>query len=183
MVTPANEHELKETLSEDVYYPDHEARTESPTFRATKRDMDAAGMNVCAVCGDTDKVQWHHRFIEWAFANAVDWEWIKGVATNQIDTMWSHTLQKVVPIPKLHLIWDMIRLTPNFDWEAFDPAKPEQFVDSPANMWPLCELHHIAKTHGIHMESFPIWVVQSCLKKGFVYSPDELRALHNGSGQ
>jgi hypothetical protein len=180
-LTPAGEHELRETLSEDVFYPDHEPRTESATFRHTKKTMDAAGLAVCAVCGTKDKIQWHHRFVEWAFASAIDFEWIKGVALGTITTMWSEELQQEVEIPKLHIIWDMIRLVPNFDWNAFDPANPETFVDSPANMWPLCETHHLAKLHGIHMESFPIWVVQCCLKKGFIYSPDELRDRHGSS--
>lgn len=176
-----NEHEFKATLSEDVFYPNHERRTESKTFRKTKRLMVASGMACCAICGDTEKVQWHHRFIEWAFSDAIDFDWIKGVALGNVTTLWSHTLQKEVPIPHLHVVYDLLRLTNTFDWSKFDPADPESFVDSPANMWPLCEKHHLAKDHGIHVMSFPIWVVQSCLKKDFTFSPDELRAKHGSS--
>lgn len=175
---PANEHELKATLSEDVFYPNHPPRKESPTFRKTKRTMKADGSYTCAVCGATEQIEDHHRFFEWAYSDAIDWDWIKGVATNQIDTMWSHTLQRIVPIPKCHLVWDLIRLTQDFDWSNFDTSKPELFVDSPHNMWPLCELHHRAAIHGVHAESYPIWNVQAFLKKGFIYSPDELKARH-----
>lgn len=175
------EHEFKATITEDVFYPDHEQRTESPTFRRTKHDMDAHGMQVCAVCGSTEEVQWHHRFIEWAFADAVDFDWIKGVATGKITQMWSEEAGKMVDIPKLHVVYDMLALTHDFDWKGFDPSKPEAFVDSGANMWPLCQKHHLGKDHGIHVMSFPIWVVQSCLKRGFVFSPDEMRAKHGSS--
>lgn len=181
MSTPSHEHEFKETLSEDVFYPDHEARKESPTFRKTKRLMKASGMSICAVCGNPDTVEWHHRFVEWAFSDAINFEWIKGVALGQITTMWSETLQKEIPIPHMHVIYDMLRLTSDFNWSKFDPAVPETFVDSPANMWPLCKYHHTHKGHGIHMMSFPIWVVQSCLKKDFTFSPDEMRAKHGSS--
>jgi hypothetical protein len=174
---PSKEHELKASLKEDVFYPDHPERTESPTFRATKRAMKLDDYR-CSVCGTSDKIEDHHRFFEWAYSDAIDWVWVKGVATNAIDTMWSHELQATVPIPKRHLIWDLIRLTQDFDWANFDTSKPELFVDSPSNMWPLCEKHHRAGDHGIHSESYPIWNVQAFLKPGFIYSPDELKARH-----
>jgi hypothetical protein len=177
-MTPVHEHEKKATLSEDVFYPDHAARTESPTFRHTKRTMKESGEYRCAVCGTDEKIEDHHRFIEWAFADAIDWYWIKMVATGQCDTVWSHTMQKEVKLSKLHVIYDFLKLTADFDWLKFEPSKPETFVDSPANMWPLCELHHRAANHGIHAESFPIWFAQAFLKKGFIYSPDEMKGRH-----
>ncbi|WP_431822223.1 hypothetical protein [Burkholderia sp. F1] len=68
------------TLFEDVFYPDHEPRTESATFRASKRAMKKESGYVCAVCGDDQAVESHHRFFEWAFSNAIDWKWIRDVA-------------------------------------------------------------------------------------------------------
>ncbi|MPV55838.1 hypothetical protein CFB46_12280 [Burkholderia sp. HI2761] len=171
-------HETRRTLAEDVFYPDHEPRTESSTFRASKRAMKAAGGYVCAVCGDDQAVESHHRFFEWAFSHAIDWKWIRGVALNQVDTMFSHKLQRTVPIPRQHPVWDVIRLTQGFDWEAFDPARPETFVDSTYNQLLLCALHHRGKDHGRHEESDPVWSVQAFLLPGFVYSPDELKQLH-----
>src|ERR1700752_1504015 len=96
------EHETHRTLTEDVFYPGHEPRTESAIFRASKRDMKKEGGYVCAVCGDDEKVESHHRFFEWAYSHAIDWQWIRAVALNQVDTMWSHKLQRIVPIPKKH---------------------------------------------------------------------------------
>lgn len=38
-MTTTKTHETRRTLSEDVFYPDHEPRTESSTFRVSKRAM------------------------------------------------------------------------------------------------------------------------------------------------
>lgn len=171
-------HETRRTLSEDVFYPDHEPRTESAIFRASKREMKAEGGYVCAICGDEEKVESHHRFFEWAYSHAVNFAWIRDVALNKTDVMHSHKLGRVVPIPKKHPVWDLIRLTQGFDWEAFSPEHPETFVDSVWNQLPLCELHHRGKNHGRHEESDPVWNVQAFLIPGFIYSPDELKALH-----
>ena len=175
-----NEHEKKATLTEDTFYPDHAARTVSPTFARTKKHMKAGGYNQCSVCGDTETVEYHHRFFEWAYQHVIQWQWIKDVATNKTDVMWSHKLEITVPIPKKHPVWDLIRLTQGFDWETFDPATPEAFVDSEHNQLPLCELHHRGKNHGRHEETDPVWNVQAFLVPGFIYSPDELKALHTG---
>ncbi|WP_232461880.1 hypothetical protein [Burkholderia ubonensis] len=69
--------------------------------------MKKAGGYVCAVCGDDQAVESHHRFFERAFSHAIDWKWIRGVALNQFDTMFSHKLQRVVPIPRQHPVWDV----------------------------------------------------------------------------
>jgi hypothetical protein len=62
-----------------------------------------------------------------------------------------------------------------FDWRAFDPAKPETFVDSPQNMLPLHMKFHRSTTHGIHHRSFPTFVFQGYPRKaGFIFSPDEI---------
>jgi len=179
---PDGEHEKRDTLTEDTYYPGHEPRTESAIFRASKQHMKDEGGYVCSVCGDEEKVESHHRFFEWAYSHAINWKWIRDVATNRTDVMWSHKLQRIVPIPKKHAIWDLIRLTQGFDWEIFDPDLPLTFVDSEYNQLPLCELHHRGKNHGRHEESDPVWNVQAFLLPGFIYSPDELKALHAKGG-
>ena len=173
-----NEHEKKATLTEDTFYPDHEKRKESSVFVHTKKQMKATGYDACSICGDKEKLEFHHRFFEWAYQLVIDWKWVRDVATNQTDVMWSHKLQCVVPIPKKHPIWDLIKLTQGFDWEAFDVNDPTSFVDSEYNQLPLCELHHRGQNHGRQEESDPIWNVQGFLIRGFIYSPDELKAMH-----
>ncbi|WP_223253607.1 hypothetical protein [Chromobacterium amazonense] len=178
VLVPVGEHIHTNVLHEATYYPDHAARTESKLFRETKRKMQAEGIYQCAVCGDDEKIESHHRWIEWAYAKAIHWVWIKAVALGQTDEMWSHKLRRIVKIPPRHLIWRFLRDTEGFDWAAFDPANPESFVDSEYNQDPLCEQHHRAPHHGIHEESYPVYVVQAFLLPDFVYSPDELRAAH-----
>ncbi|KVL39777.1 HNH endonuclease [Burkholderia sp. MSMB1835] len=91
-MTTTKTHETRRTLAEDVFYPDQESRTESATFRASKRAMKAAGGYVCAVCGDDPAVESHHRFFEWAFSHAIDWNWIRGVALNHVDSTYNQLL-------------------------------------------------------------------------------------------
>jgi hypothetical protein len=181
----SNEHEYKAGLSEDVYYPDHAPRTESSIFRKTKRDGKAAG-NVCAISGHPEGVEYHHVFCEAAFANAVDWHTVKAIATGQIKTMPVLDLTTDQPTGATYpvsqsLFGILIALTiaRGFDWAEFDPDKPETFVDSAANMLVLHEKFHRAKFHGMHENSLPIWIFQAFPRvPGFVYSPDEMRALH-----
>lgn len=68
--------------------------------------------------------------------------------------------------------WDRMRaLHPGFDWSTF--SKPEDFIDSAYNMMVLCEKHHRAKDHGIHLVPYPIWIMQRVKRADFVFSPDE----------
>lgn len=67
-----NEHEYHVSIDIDVFYPDHPPRTESSTFVATKKHWHASGAK-CMVCGTDKKIEIHHKFIEWADSEAVDW--------------------------------------------------------------------------------------------------------------
>lgn len=180
MNTPSHEHEKADRLTEDVFYPDHAVRAESPTFLHTKRAGHAAQLP-CAISGHTDGTEYHHVFIEWAFADAVDWETVKGVATGQITRLPVLDLRTDQPTgetyPAEHsLIYIIAKLAAarGFDWSAFDPAQPELFVDSMANMLVLHGKFHRLKDHGIHVMSFPEWAFQAWPRKaGFVFTPDE----------
>jgi len=72
-----NEHEVKSTDSWDEYYPDHVQRTESSLFRKTKHHLVHVLDTPCYICGTKENRESHHKFIEWAFANAVDWDKVK----------------------------------------------------------------------------------------------------------
>jgi len=71
MNAPLNEHAIHEVITIDVYYPDHPPRKESSVFVATKKHWHAIGAK-CLVCGSADKVEIHHKFIEWADSDGVD---------------------------------------------------------------------------------------------------------------
>lgn len=184
IAAPANEHEHAETLSEDVFYPDHPPRTESRTFKATK----AAGHKAklpCAISGHTDGVEYHHVFCEWAFSNAVDWRTVRGVALGEITKLPVLDIQTDQPIPgqffpaEHSLLWALCKLAEvkGFDWSAFDPGKPETFVDSMANMLVLHSKFHRHCDHGIHEMSLPEWIFQAFPRvPGFVFTADEMPA-------
>ena len=142
-MTPKGEHEQRETLTVDVFYPDHPPRTESQQFRRTKHQLIVLEDRPCWACGTREKREVHHMIVEWADADAVDWS--EGSRIRQ-----EH---------------------PDFDWASF--REPADFVDSPYNMRVLCEKHHRARDHGIHMLPFPNWQIQAYKRADFIDTPDD----------
>ena len=69
-----HEHEQRETLQIDIFYPDHPPRTESALFRKTKRSLIQHRNVPCFVCGATESREVHHFHVEWADADGVDWD-------------------------------------------------------------------------------------------------------------
>ena len=175
-----NEHEKKDSLIEDVFYPDHAPRTESAEFLNTKRNGHKANLP-CMISGRTDAIEYHHIFIEWAFSDAVDWVMVKKIALGEVTEL--PILDPVTDLPtdktfhaKDSLIWAICKLAEarGMYWETFDPTKPEMFVDCMANMMVLDEKFHRAQNHGIHMMTFPEWIFQAWPRKAaFIFSPDE----------
>jgi hypothetical protein len=177
----AGEHLVKVTDVELEYYPDHaEPRTESSTFRHTKKAGHAAGLR-CAVSGQPSP-EYHHLFCEWADADAVDWATVKAIAVGDItelpvlDPVTDQPTGETFPAVQ-SLVWLICRLAElrGFDWHSFAPADPSTFVDGMPNMLPLDVKFHRSPTHGIHHRSWPTYVFQ-CLPrvKNFVFTPDEL---------
>ncbi|MFZ6813772.1 hypothetical protein ACO0K3_04845 [Undibacterium sp. Rencai35W] len=78
MNTPAHEHAIHETITIDVFYPDHPPRTESAVFRATKLHWHWL-QATCGVCASRERVEIHHRFIEWADSDGVNWDKVKSM--------------------------------------------------------------------------------------------------------
>lgn len=191
MNAPINEHEFRASIQEDVYYPAHPPRVETPTFRHTKREGKAAG-DVCAISGTSDSIEYHHFFCEDALMDAVDWVTVRGIGTGEITDVqaWdpytgakltnSDGSPRMVKVEHL-LVWMVCTLARlrGFDWHAFDPAKPETFVDSAQNMLVLHMLFHRAPGHGIHHATFPVFIFQAFPRvPGFVFMPDELANRH-----
>lgn len=183
---PANEHAFKETDIAQVYYPDHSPRVETPTFRHTKAEGKKLG-DVCAITGQRENIEYHHVFCEDAFTDAVDWQLVKDIATRKVTRIPMIDIETGESIPSVLvdvdslLIGLIIQITKarGFDWEAFDPAKPETFVDSRANMLPLNVKMHRLAGHGMHHLPLPLWIFQAFPRTpGFVFSADELAARH-----
>jgi len=68
------EHLRKLTLHIRRYYPNHEDRTETAEYRATRRYLIDEQKYPCWVCGTRLHLECHHFYVEWADANAVDWD-------------------------------------------------------------------------------------------------------------
>lgn len=196
MSTPDNEHEVRSSILEDVFYPSHEPRVETPTFRHTKAQGKRAG-DVCAISGTTKGLEYHHVFCEDALMNAVDWETVKRVGTGEITSLPELdpiTFQPVlngdgsartVPVQRL-MVWIIATLAKlrGFDWHTFDSSLPETFVDSQQNMLVLNERFHRAPGHGIHHSFMPVWMFQGLPRKqGFIFMPDEMVRAHTSSEQ
>jgi hypothetical protein len=75
--TVANEHEVKESFTVDVWYPNHEPRTVSNTFNRTKHQLIDVEDTPCWICGSKENREVHHFIIEWAYADAIDWSKVK----------------------------------------------------------------------------------------------------------
>lgn len=69
-----DEHELKESIDIDIFYPNHPPRTESALFARTRHHVIDVLDTACWVCGSKEKRELHHWIIEWAYADGVDWE-------------------------------------------------------------------------------------------------------------
>jgi len=180
MSAPNNEHEKRDTLTEDVFYPAHPPRTESTTFKHTK----AAGHKTrlpCAISGQVVGTEYHHLFCEWAFTGGVDWVKVKSIALGEVTVLPVLDLTTDQPTDETFaaehsLVWMLCKLAEarGFDWHAFDPAKPETFIDSMENMLVLHAKFHRHRDHGIHEMSFPEWIFQAFPRvAGFVFTPDE----------
>lgn len=74
MNTPASEHEVHETITIDVFYPNHPPRKESELFRRTKNHLIAIMDAPCWVCGAMQNREVHHFHAEWADADGIDWD-------------------------------------------------------------------------------------------------------------
>lgn len=175
-----NEHEKKDTLKVDVFYPDHPPRTESHTFLHTKSVGHKAQIP-CAISGHVEGAEYHHVFCEWAYSDAVDWVKVKAVATGDLSELPVLDLHTDQPTEKTYpaqqsLLWVIVKLAEarGFDWHAFDPSKPETFIDSMQNMLVINAKFHRGPDHGIHAMTFPEWVYQAWPRKGgFIFTPDE----------
>lgn len=175
--------ELKRTLSEDVLYPPHAPRTESPEYKAIHKKMVVDEDRPCLVCGVRNSdlkdpkrrddpainpygakaIETHHRLIEWALAGAVDLAKFNA---------------RILP-GLLHHTGDTTTFGHDFTQEEM-----EAFVDhGEQNLWPICDKHHRSPRIGIHAITGPIWGVQDVLKDGYnltnfvATSPHEAAAL------
>ena len=76
-IAPKDEHEFKEDVDVDVWYPDHAPRTTSNLFAQSRKHVIDDLDTPCYICGSKTNRELHHFHVEWAFAGAVDWDKMK----------------------------------------------------------------------------------------------------------
>jgi hypothetical protein len=69
-----HEHEVRESIAVDFYYPDHPPRAESALFRRTKHHLINELDTPCWVCGTKEAREVHHFHAEWADADGIDFD-------------------------------------------------------------------------------------------------------------
>ncbi len=68
-----DEHEVKETIEIDVYYPDHCKREASDLFERSRHHLIDELDTPCFICGSKENRELHHYYVEWAAADSIDW--------------------------------------------------------------------------------------------------------------
>jgi len=79
MTAPTGEHEVSMDIHLHVFYPDHaipRSAANTRIFDATKAHWHKSGCT-CVVCGTKDHIEIHHKHIEWADAEGVDWSKVR----------------------------------------------------------------------------------------------------------
>ena len=144
-MTDVAEHAQQRTLHEVVITPEHAQRTESATFKLSKKRLREDGHYQCWVCGSTENLQVHHFGIEWSLSNIADWGKVKAFCEE----------------------WDP------YGYGRLLRNQPMNSPDDIRNMLVLCQEHHTGVDHadggsgtGIHDLTFPVWVVQKLAKSG-----------------
>lgn len=161
MANLSQPHAVDRILHEDVWYPPHAPRTETPEYKQIHHNLVVELDLPCLVCGvrnstlssPTNKVgakqmETHHHVIEWALANAIDLGKFN-------DRVWP-LLQKRHGADKYP--------------EPFTQQQLLDFVDhGEDNLWVLCDVHHRHALYGIHSITGPIWGAQDLIKDDFTY--------------
>lgn len=152
------QHEETETLHVEVNIPGHDPRATTSLFRRTRQALiDRVGAR-CYVCGATAEasghpLEAHHHPIERSLMNMIDWP---RFAADARAGMWGPAAAA-------------------FDWNRFDPAHPESFVDDmTVNGLLLCKAHHTGQDEGMHTLPFPLFIAQRYGMAGYQFSRAEI---------
>lgn len=156
-------HEVTRKLVEDLWYPAHEPRKASSTYRHTHKLLIRDRNEPCWICGITYRdwqklpkavqhvwqIESHHSRYEWATQNGLD--------VKQVESEYP---------------------------EVTDEAALRHWIDSPSNMLILCASHHRGAS-GIHSITEPIWALQRNQLLGdgaFTFIPQDTWQKHMPAG-
>ena len=158
-------HEVERALHEEVFYPEHMPRKESPEYAKVHELLAIKQDRPCLICGvrnstlhvpeqnkhGAKQMETHHHIIEWALQNAID-----------LDKFNEH-------------VWPHLQARhPGKYPEPFTQQQMLDFIDhSEDNLWVLCDVHHRHSLVGIHSITGPIWGAQNLIKDDFTYIPEK----------
>jgi hypothetical protein len=174
-------HEQKETLSIDILIPGHAARKETALFERSRKKLIERQGGRCFVSNMTAEelghpLEAHHHPIERCFAEIVDWErfakdckaghWGPYAAAFDWEKFFEGATRVVVKAAETPLHNDVTRLL---------PKDPYLFVDDmTVNGLLIGKQFHTQKDQGIHMTTFPDWIIQKYAIEGYRMTPTEV---------
>lgn len=158
-------HLVARILKEQVYYPAHSPRTESPEYAKIHHHLVKELDLPCLACGvrnstlsdpSINKVgakalETHHHVIEWALQNAIDLTKFNERIVAYHRAKDSNSAKYAQDFTQQQML----------DWIDHDPD----------NLWVLCDVHHRHSLVGIHSITYPIWGPQDLLLEGYEYTP------------
>lgn len=141
-------HAQSRQLTETVFYPDHDPRKASAEYKRTHEHLVDELDEPCWVCGVRkstlgDPAQNPHGATQ--------------LETHHVQVEWA--LANAVDPAKILA-----------DFPAMGAADDEHlraWLDSEGNMLVLCDVHHRHGLYGVHMVTYPAWVVQRRLVDGY----------------
>jgi hypothetical protein len=142
MIVPA--HEVTRRLTEEIFYPDHDPRTASEEYRKVHHhlvyDLDEA----CWICGVRNST-------------------LKDPAQNPRGAKQMETHHSVCEWALANAVDPTLVMGDFPAMGAADEPHLREWLDSEGNMLVLCDVCHRHGMAGVHMISYPAWVVQRYL--------------------
>ena len=138
-------HAVTRHLTETVYYPDHAPRTESPEYKTVHHHLVYELDEPCWICGVRNST-------------------LHDPEQNPRGATQIETHHAVVEWALANAVDPSLILADFPEMGAADDAHLRQWLDSEGQMLVLCDVCHRHGMAGIHMISYPAWVVQKYLK-------------------
>lgn len=149
--------QLRRTLSETAFYPEHAPRTASALYAKTHHHLVYELDSPCVVCGvrnstlktpanrlGSKQIETHHALVEWAGQTEINWDKLAA------DNPTLPTLVSIAQAFHAHLLANG-ELPPDYKLDA------TPFVDSTEQMVVLCDVCHRGGSRGVHMITGPVW--------------------------
>lgn len=151
----AHVHETIEGVASVELTPPHPPRVETPEYQKAHNFLINRKNSPCQVCGVTKRT-------------------VKNAAKNPFGAKQLETHH--YPIERsLADACDPLRVHQDFP-QVYDMATLAAFVDSPANLIVLCDVHHRSVEHGIHHLLPADFAVQKYLRAGYLVAATQADA-------